>query len=383
VNLKVTFNSRKVNRKNRLAALVRERRLRHGAAVTRGKYSLFLAAAVATGCKGAAHEERAPAAVPAAEPAPAPTSRDVAPSPEPISDRPLPEPRPKATVVVLDPGSAPRRLLRLQVKAGERQRLEMPMKQKLVVKTDEGTYPFPQPPTTAAMEVEVLDVTGDGDVRFAYRFGETRFGPVEGGGEVDAATRAAMTELDGVSMSLVMSSRGEVREVGLLGDAAADPQKIAAVERIAPFFDLMSVPFPLEPVGTGARWQVKQRMMLWGFVLDQIVSCRLVSFDGRRYELEVQFAPSAGPQPFHPPGLPPGVKLELGAVAGTGRYTIAGDLAQMMPSSSRFALVLRARADVTEEGRRQPVYGELELELEHRPGRGPKPPAARERPNPR
>lgn len=59
---------------------------------------------------------------------------------------------------------------------------------------------------------------------------------------------------------------------------------------------LAIVPFPLEPVGVGARWEVRRRVSVWSARLEQVVTYTLVERSIDQVRLGVAFEQTSAPQ---------------------------------------------------------------------------------------
>lgn len=59
---------------------------------------------------------------------------------------------------------------------------------------------------------------------------------------------------------------------------------------------LLTVPFPDEPLGIRARWEVERKMQLSGFWADQVATYHIVKMDREQLELQITARQSASPQ---------------------------------------------------------------------------------------
>lgn len=87
----------------------------------------------------------------------------------------------------------------------------------------------------------------------------------------------------------------------------------------------LTVPFPSEPIGPGASWQVETSLDLRDLAVRQVTTYTLASLDGDAYEIDVKVA-----QEFT--GAIGGVDIDDGAGSGSG--SMRGSLASLAPLSA-------------------------------------------------
>jgi hypothetical protein len=112
-----------------------------------------------------------------------------------------------------------------------------------------------------------------------------------------------------------------------------DPQIKQIFSQMTSSIENLSMPFPEDAVGAGARWEVRQTMSANGLVLFQKSDFELVSIDGPTVTLKVKTEQTAPAQPISNPGLPEGAEMSLEKLSGTGSGTVIIRLDSLVPAS--------------------------------------------------
>jgi hypothetical protein len=129
----------------------------------------------------------------------------------------------------------------------------------------------------------------------------------------------------------------------------------------------LSMPLPEEPVGVGARWEVRQASVSGGLTMFQKVECELKALDPRSATLAIKIDQTAPPQPMNNPSLPAGATVMVDSVTGTGTGTMKVALDSLVPTSeadSRTTMVM----SVNSGGSPQPISIETTVKLAVAPG---------------
>ena len=131
-----------------------------------------------------------------------------------------------------------------------------------------------------------------------------------------------------------MNANGEHSEFALDIPPDVDPQTRTMVEGMSPQLAKISVPFPSEPVGTGARWITHTSTELNGIHTDVATTYTLRERTGDQYRVGVSYEQSAPQQDIDLPGMPPGIDTQVTGVAIAGSGETAGSLTMLFPLTS-------------------------------------------------
>lgn len=232
------------------------------------------------------------------------------------------KPSPEA-VKVLDAGTEPRRVLRLEPQAGD--------KQTLILTTSMVMEPGPLtnfPAITETSQITVKSVSANGDIEFERVVSDVSMAS-GGPPALDPETLSkALSSLKGVTTSGVMSSRGaSIREdVKYAASGKQQPPALARLVSGAVGSSLDGfIMLPEEAIGPGAKWEVT----LAGKATVQKLLYELVSVEGSK--ISVKEAVTLSDQTQKAKGL--GMKGK-----GTGELTI--DLARFVPVRGTVSMVM-------------------------------------------
>jgi hypothetical protein len=244
-------------------------------------------------------------------------------------EAPTPPARPASNVVLVEPGSEPRRVLRYRPEVGAQDRF--------VLRFEDSTTR-----EVAGREVEsgsvrdqdatvrVDSVADDGTARVAWRFSKFRVTHREGTPEALVAEERrifeSLGEVDLVS-TRAGNGAGEVRI-----DRPEGPALAAAIEAGAEeFVRQLEVELPVDPVGVGAVWDHARFARYLGMRFHESATYELVEADGDRLRLRYQMQQHAPDQKMLLPGEKEGPATEIEEFRASGRGEIVLDLTRPAP----------------------------------------------------
>jgi hypothetical protein len=239
-------------------------------------------------------------------------------------------------VKLLNPGSEPRKILRLHSEAGSKQTLDMIMKMVMEMKADETpVQSLPIPAITMSMDVTTKSVSAEGDITYEMVFGDTTVADdTNVPPQMVQAMKASVAGLKGMTGTGIISSRGVNKKVDLKMQGNADPQLSQVMDQMKESFNQFSATLPEEAVGSGAKWEIKMPVKSQGMTIDQVTTCELVSMDGDRVEMKNTVNQHAANQKIQSPAMP-GLKVDLTSMSGNATGTSVFDLSQLLPVQSQ------------------------------------------------
>jgi hypothetical protein len=159
-------------------------------------------------------------------------------------------------LTILEPGTEPRKLLRFQPKPGEKQTVVFTSKQFM------NSGPFTNlPAIVETVEVTIKNVSANGDTAYGSVIKDVRVLTEPGAPpptpEMDI--KAAFSSIKGLITSGVVSSQGGNRRTQIKNPTSGK-QLPAIVRLVHDQRDavLGDIAFPDEPVGAGAKWEIKE-----------------------------------------------------------------------------------------------------------------------------
>lgn len=241
-------------------------------------------------------------------------------------------------VTLATPGRGKRAPLRYQFVAGATQTLTMTMDMQLAMalRTAPGAVetPLPRarlPKTRFTLELRVAEVAADGTATLEYRYRSFEvLADPEVNPAVLEATSKSLAELSGVAGRMVVSDRGFVEEHRLDLPAKLSPEAKQSLKSIKRSMGQLAAPLPQEPVGKGARWQVKTAVELNGATLDMVSITELTERKGKRAKLKTAIEQTSGRQDLELNGI----KSQLVSALFTANGSSLIDLGALAPRSA-------------------------------------------------
>ncbi|MFN8519441.1 MAG: hypothetical protein U0667_08655 [Chloroflexota bacterium] len=200
---------------------------------------------------------------------------------------------PALPVVQLVRGRGPGRRCAIRYVPGTSAAMTMDMDTTIAMGDGGSGMPSYAAPT---MRVVVETTTGErtpaGTTRLEYRYLDA--GVVQpGDGFADAFLDGWLDQYVGITMWSLVDDRGQAHGGGIEGVEQLDPLLASAFEDIETSLREASAPFPLEPVGVGARWAVEQSFASQGLDVTQRISYTLLDRGSDWVELGLESTLSA------------------------------------------------------------------------------------------
>ena len=193
------------------------------------------------------------------------------------------------TVTVEDIGSEPRQVLRIASEVGATKTVTQIQDIGMDIEAA-GQSQSMQNPTTE-IDITYTVVGGDGDrIEVEGTYDEVRVLETDGADAATVATtRETMTAFEGASFLGTYTDRGSVIGIefdGLdLGGVGGEPfgaMLDQLIDSLSESAESLSVPFPVEAVGVGARWTVESAAELGGLPFEQTSTVEITELDGDR-----------------------------------------------------------------------------------------------------
>jgi Family of unknown function (DUF6263) len=279
---------------------------------------------------------------------PAPVEKEVATTP--IVVPPKIESAP-VEIKITDPGKAPRRPLRFALTPGQKETGTIVVAVNVQVKEGEEVKP-PQrmPVMKIGLELEVKDVTPEGDARYDFTFATV---------DMDDSANVGMgiymeqniKALIGVGGTTVINTRGVTKGLELRMPDEIDEQSRQLIDSIKQSAAHLSPPLPVEEVGVGATWIETATLVADGMKVTKTTHYKLVSLDDKRATMEIT-AQHVGDAASYAPQVPPGAKVELKEYQGTASGEVTVDFARVLaPSKQKATTVVEVSVSMADKHR--------------------------------
>jgi hypothetical protein len=232
-------------------------------------------------------------------------------------------------ITLLETGAAPRQVLRYTLAAGTRE--AMKLRQSISMRMEMGGMAQPaqaMPATLMTTEMVVSDVAPDGSAGIATEIVDIDLDTEGADPGVVAAMRPALAAFKGVTMRYRVSQRGEVSQL-TFGEGV--PPEMQTMQSLGST-EQLSVAFPREAVGVGARWKATRPVQQNGLTITQDVEYVVKALAADSVLLELNLVQSAKDQTMQSDALPPGASITLRTLAGTGTSTVAIRFDRVQPA---------------------------------------------------
>ena len=240
-------------------------------------------------------------------------------------------------------GNEPRRPGRIGAKPGDKQTLEISTRATIEVKVAGQVQPTPATPSTVlVIDGAVVEALDEGGLRLSTTVREARAGQVEDARpEAVAALDAALQPLVGFDATLALDPNGRLIRVERTGTAPppGGPSSELAANLESALARIVT-PLPDEPFGAGARWSLKEQVVMSGVQLVQTSRFHVIEREGDRLRVEVQTNAEVGAQVVKRPGAPEGdLRIKAMTVRGLGELQL--DLSHALPTQSKMRVETR------------------------------------------
>lgn len=287
---------------------------------------------LAGGCEGRGeqYDERARAAASAT---PIPSVLTTA---APIPDR-TPEDTAEGVnnspVELLDAGSAPLRALRYRFRAGAQETLSLVTGTSVAVTLEGRELPRAAiPDLKLQVRFAIRSLRPDGTAVRSFRILDLVALPGPAlPADVQSQLAATLAELRDLEGGDEIGPRGTPGEF-TAGSTGGDPSMGALVQNLQQAFSQMAAPMPEQPVGNGARWQVRSVVVSQGVSVRQTATYELTELgqDSGKLRVEIKQQASGGTIPEGV--LPAPIKAELTSLETHGSGVLNFDLSHSIPN---------------------------------------------------
>jgi hypothetical protein len=209
---------------------------------------------------------------------------------------PGPPQRVLPTIRVIDPGLTPRRPLRYRVQPGQQEALYLELVRAQAMQSGQQAAQSGIPPIQLEVKMGPAEPTRQGFIRHPIQITQIRMSSVAD--KMSPAQRERMEETLAPLLQVQgwseMDIQGRVRRGEFRGmeDVPPDLRTMLGNIRSA----LLSIPFPDEPLGVRARWEVERKVQFSGVWVDQIVTYHIDQMIDDEVVLQITARQTAQPQ---------------------------------------------------------------------------------------
>jgi len=247
-------------------------------------------------------------------------------------------PAAKTNVKLIEAGAEPRVALRYHVKPGDKQSAIMTWKLKMEMPMQAAAPGGAAPTIPAIPEISipvdyaVQSIAANGDVTYTATMGEaTILQDTNTPPEMVQQMQTAFAGIKGVSSTWVKTSRGATKRLDTKTAAAANAQVRQMLDQFSESADIMNVELPEEPVGPGAKWEVKNTTKVQTATVGQTGTFELASVDGDKLATKFDVTFDATNK-----------SASAAQFTGSASGTVAVDLSKLVGSSAKLNMHMEA-----------------------------------------
>lgn len=269
-------------------------------------------------------------------------------------------------VKLLEAGAEPRKKLRLALVEGSTVRAALTMKFGIQLEADGKPLPSSAiPPIRVDLGTTVNEVKDSGDARIGFAY--ERIEVVDDGSAdksvVEQVRQSGIDKLANLKGETTVTRRGVAKDSSIDLPEDLPPALEQVVGQLSQQTGNLTVPFPEEAVGEGAKWNATTSVDAGGIEAELVLTYTLRQLDGDQYVLDVSYEQTADRQKADLPGVPEGTEVELRDLLVKGTGEIAGNVASVLPTLSTLSAAGTVNMDVksaTEQGK---LVQKLSLEV--------------------
>ena len=209
---------------------------------------------------------------------------------------PGPPQRVLPTVRVLDAGMTPRAPLRYRVAPGQIEVLYLELARAQAMQAGDQAGQSGIPPVQLEVKMGPAEPTPQGFIRHQVKITQVRISEMAqkmspAQREQMEKTLAPLLQVQGWSE---MDAQGRVRRGEFRGMEDVPPTLRTMLGNIRSA--LLTVPFPDEPLGPRARWEVERKVQFSGVWVDQVVTYHIEKMEKKQLQLQITARQTASPQ---------------------------------------------------------------------------------------
>jgi hypothetical protein len=269
-------------------------------------------------------------------------------------------------IKLLDAGALPRRELKFRPVAKSKQTVMMNMAMSMDMVM--GETPLPKtviPKMLMKIDVFVDAVDPSGDIRYSFTYnGVEAIADRNVSPEVLAVTQKSLKSLVGMKGNLVISSAGQLKSQNFVFPKTIDPAMKQTLDQFTKSLDQLSLQFPSELVGVGAKWQANNSLQISGIRLNQFLTYEIVELNDREMKIRTVVSQSAPIQEFPIPGVGKEVKASIISLISKGEGTQTVRFDSLLPIEGKSSIDTDSKMSIQIDPKDPPTNMASKIKIE-------------------
>lgn len=259
----------------------------------------------------------------------------------------------RTQVRVIDAGGSPKRALRYNFQQGQQRKFSMDLEIAPTRLVNGQATPGMPPMALSVTGTTQTERTTPALAERSYTFLDIVPSVAAIPPEIAEQMKAQFKQLSGLQLIEQVTPLGQVQNLSLK-DSAMNPQILALLQYLTDGMTNAFLPLPEEPIGKGAKWIATTHVESAGLRVTQENTIEVQSLQGDVLTVTLKYVQSAPPQQVESPSLPPGVKVEVVKLDGSGNGKMTADL-HHFTVDSKIEVSMQVDTKITEPGAPQPL----------------------------
>jgi hypothetical protein len=134
------------------------------------------------------------------------------------------------------------------------------------------------------------------------------------------------------------------------------------VEQMVNDIRQLAVPLPEEPVGKGAKWEVRMPVNMWSLNSSQVVTYSIEELKGDAGKFAVALELTAPSQKIDSPNMTAGTEMYLESLKSSGSGTVEFNLTRLVPVSA-MKIKTSMNMNISAVGQQQNIKSSMNMEM--------------------
>lgn len=264
---------------------------------------------------------------------------------------------------VIDPGQAPRKILRLALEEGTTTTAELTLDLDLVAEPGPDQLVVDNPTVIETVTFTVDEVRqNEADLSFGFTDVAIDRTGSDLTDEEYLGLLVGLQELVGLGGSATVDEQGRFLDIRYRTAEDTDPGVASMLDQFEDQISTLVVPLPSQPLGIGGSWRARSQSTVAGIAMDQVATYEIIDIDGGLVSYRVTSSQTGSEQDLDPTGLSDGTTARLVSanVSGTGTGTL--DLSRAV-ATSETALSGTQELSITENGSTRTSRQQVDVRL--------------------
>lgn len=235
-------------------------------------------------------------------------------------------------IKLLDAGSEPRQVLRLQTKPQEVQRVKLSARMSMGLSVaDKPAQTIKTPLAVMSATITPQETNAQGELVYEVAITDVTVKPEEGAlPQLVQEMEKSLGKAKGMVLLGTMTDRYLTKQIEAKNSTGTLPVTKEDLETLKETFSNSELVLPEEAVGVGARWELKHKKKKRGMMVDETIQHEITALEGNVANIKSTIRQSATSQKISNP-IMPALKVDMNKMTGSLTETATVDLTRIFP----------------------------------------------------